>query len=515
MTTPIQGTARELPPVRVFLSYKRNAEPDEPLAGQILQSLTDQGHSVFIDQKIRIGQDWAGQIESELRQADFLVVFLSDASSRSEMVKGEIEIARRQAAQTGKPKILPVRVAFTGSLPYPLNAYLDQIQYALWQGESDTEKVLADIQEVLGGGELPESESLRHQPDGGDLPPAYAAPLLPPGGTLDLEDPWYLERPHDLTVLSLIKIRERGQTIIIKGPRQMGKSSLLMRAIDAALKTGKKAVLLDFQLLDQATKESSDLFFRRFPAALAEQLELPDQVDELWDSGVSNPQNCTRYFERQILAKIPEPLTLAIDEVDALFGTSFPSDFFAMLRSWHNNRANPVKPIWKKLDLVLVASTEPYMFIDRLHESPFNVGSISSLTDFLPDQVRELNRLHRSPLSPPEVERLAILLGGHPYLTRKALYAVTKELNPETLFSQATEDSGPFGDHLRYYLLRLQGKPELAEALWQVVQGRGCEDEALAYRLQGAGLVKRQDKRIVPRCQLYAAYFRERLHPHA
>jgi len=513
MTTPVQDSSPDAPRSRVFLSYKRNAEPDEPLARQVLQSLTSQGHSVFIDQKLKIGQDWAREIENELRQADFLVVFLSDASSRSEMVKGEVEIARKQAAQGGKPKILPVRVGFMGSLPYPLNAYLDKLQYALWRTESDTEKVLADLHEVLSGGEItaPEGASATLG-DGGDLPPAYAAPLPSPGGTLGVEDPWYLQRPHDLTALSLI--RQPGQTIIIKGPRQMGKSSLLMRVIAAALDVGKRVALLDFQLLDQTTKESSDLFFRRFPAAIAEQLELPDQVDESWDSGLSSPQNCTRYFERRILAKIPEPLTLAIDEADAIFGTSFRSDFFGMLRSWHNNRAYPVKPVWKKLDLVLVASTEPYMLIDRLHESPFNVGSISTLSDFLPDQISKLNRLHPSPLSPPDVERLAKLLGGHPYLTRKALYAVTKELSPEALFAQATQDSGPFGDHLRYYLLRLQGRQELADALLEVVQEKGCEDEAFAYRLEGAGLVKRQGGKVVPRCELYADYFRERLHPH-
>jgi AAA-like domain/TIR domain len=510
MSTSTSGST-EARPVRAFLSYKRNAAPDEALAARVLESLAGRGHSVFIDQKLTIGQEWAQEIENELRESDFLIVFLSEASSRSEMVKGEIEIARRHAARAGRPKILPVRVAFEGSLPYPLNAYLDKIQYALWQCESDTERVLEDLLKVLGGGAIAQSEPLQPAPGlGVDLPPAYSAPLPPPGGALDLDDPWYLERPQDSTVLSLI--RERGQTIIIKGPRQMGKSSLLMRAVAAALGAGKRAALLDFQLLDQATKESSDLFFRRFAATIAELLDLPDQVDELWDPGVSTPQNCTRYFERHILAKLPQPLTLAIDEADAIFGTRFSSDFFAMLRSWHNSRANPTKPAWKRLDIVLVASTEPYMLIDRSNESPFNVGSTSSLSDFPPDQVSELNRLHRSPLSAVEVGQLVTLLYGHPYLTRKAFYVLKRELTPEELFSKATEDSGPFGDHLRYYLLRLQSKQDLAAALWQVAQGRGCADEAIAYRLEGAGLVRRQDGKVVPRCRLYADYFRERLH---
>ena len=46
------------------------------------------------------------------------------------MVRGEIEIARHHAATDLAPRILPVRLAFDGPLPYPLNAYLDGIQYA-------------------------------------------------------------------------------------------------------------------------------------------------------------------------------------------------------------------------------------------------------------------------------------------------------------------------------------------------------------------------------------------------
>ena len=80
---------------------------------------------------------------------------------------------------------------------------------------------------------------------------------------------------------------------------------------------------------------------------------------------------------------------LAIDETDAVFRTSFSADFFAMLRSWHGLRAHPLRRGWKKLDIILSTSTEPQFFIDRPHESPFNVGVILPLDDFLADQVRQ------------------------------------------------------------------------------------------------------------------------------
>jgi predicted GNAT family acetyltransferase len=47
--------------------------------------------------------------------------------------------------------------------------------------------------------------------------------------------------------------------------------------------------------------------------------------------------------------------------------------------------------------------------------------------------------------------------------------------------------------------------------LKQAALGRGCSDPKLSYRLKGAGLVKEESGKIVPRCSLYAEYFRERL----
>ena len=502
---------------RVFLSYKRNVEPDQGLAAEIVQGLSAAGCSVFTDQRLTIGQAWAREIEAQVRQADYLVVFLTAESSRSEMVRGEIELARQHAAINGHPRILPVRIAFDGPLPYPLNAYLDAIQYATWASPGDTPALVTGLLDAMAG---TASKEPRTAPplsmSGVELPPSYAAPLPVPGGTLDIDDPWYLSRPADATAFSVIQ--QAGQTLTIRGPRQMGKSSLLMRTIKAALDAGKKVALLDFQLVDESSKADADVFFRRFASSIADQLELPDTVDEVWDRGYSSPQNCTRYVEKQILQPLGLPCVIAIDETDSIFRSAFSPDFFAMLRSWHGLRAHPVRRAWKKLDLVLSTSTEPQFFIERPHESPFNVGVTLPLEDFLPDQVARLNGLHPRPLPDADVHRLFALIGGHPYLTRKALYVLAGSAptcSVDELFARSGDDNGPFGDHLRYYLLRLQRRPELIAALRQAVERRAGGDELLVHRLEAAGLVRREGKQVVPRCDLYARYFRERLHEQA
>src|SRR5947209_3606733 len=52
---------------RVFVSYKRKVTPDEPVALQVFQALS-QHHDVFIDQTLLVGSQWAERIETELHQ---------------------------------------------------------------------------------------------------------------------------------------------------------------------------------------------------------------------------------------------------------------------------------------------------------------------------------------------------------------------------------------------------------------------------------------------------------------
>jgi hypothetical protein len=52
------------------------------------------------------------------------VILLTDASTHTEMVRAEVELARS--------------VAFDGRLPHPLDAYLNPIQYVEWQSKENT-----------------------------------------------------------------------------------------------------------------------------------------------------------------------------------------------------------------------------------------------------------------------------------------------------------------------------------------------------------------------------------------
>ncbi|MEM6836459.1 MAG: AAA-like domain-containing protein [Cyanobacteria bacterium P01_C01_bin.120] len=511
---------------RIFISYKRNVEPDEPVALALYDAL-GQENTVFIDQNtLLVGADWVEQIHQEIQQADALIVMLSEHAVGSEMVQREVKIAHKFArANAGKPQILPVRLAYREPFQYPLGAYLDPIHWAFWESDDDTPQLIQELQQALAGGGLPLStpEAKRQ------IIQARTAPGIPrpmpsaqlrsqkpaldlelPEGTMAPESNFYVERSFDEVAKQTIQ--RQGVTITIKGPRQMGKSSLLSRVMTTAREQDKQVAFLDFQLFDQQSLTDPDIFFPEFCAWLTDELDLEDQVDDYWKRRLSNTQRCTRYVGKYLLPALGQPLVLAMDEVETMFDTDFRSDFFGMLRSWHNNRAT--KPIWKKLDLALVTSTEPYQLIDNLNQSPFNVGQIIELTDFDFDQVANLNDRHGNPLSRAELEQLMDLVNGHPYLVRKALYLIANETaSVNDLFDQAIKERGPFGDHLRYHLFRMYDKDELKRGFLQVVHTHTCEDERIFFRLRGAGLVRRSSDglEVVPRCRLYEQYFQQHL----
>jgi AAA domain-containing protein len=64
---------------------------------------------------------------------------------------------------------------------------------------------------------------------------------------------------------------------------------------------------------------------------------------------------------------------------------------------------------------------------------------------------------------------------------------------------------------MRYHLFRLHNRPELVQGLVRVIRDHQCDDEAIFFRLRGAGLVHRAGQFVVPRCALYGDYFREHL----
>lgn len=501
----------------IFVSYKRNIEPDTPVAAAVYEALC-QDHKVFIDTTIQVGEKWAERIQKEIKESDYLICFLSENSVHSEMVVAEIETAHHHRKTYGKPSILPVRLNFNNHLVYPLNAYLNPLQWAVWNTEADTAKLILDLKQVISGGHLadnsyPASQAIQRAREA-EFPTAFAnisLDLGSPEGTMPHQSPFYIERETDRDAVN--SLREiKGVTITIKGPRQMGKSSLLNRLLLEANSIGARAAFIDFQLFETAAIEDAGIFYRQFCSLLSREFGVEDRTEEDWNKALGQVQNTTYYMHEHLLNEIKDAsILLAMDEVERMFASPFRSDFFSMLRNWHNNRAKGGD--WRRLNLALVTSTEPYQFIANMNQSPFNVGQVVELSDLTIDQVFDLNSRHNKPLGDEQVNGLYELIRGHPYLTRRALYLVASQRTTfPKLLENAYDDDGPFGDHLRNYLFRMGEHKKLKDGLTQIIKSQRCQDQHVFFQLRGSGLVKRVDDKIILRNPLYTGYFGRRLH---
>lgn len=508
----------------IFISY-RHVEPDQSLAQSIKNCLDARNLKVFVDTKMIVGTKWVDEIDRQIRAAQFFVVLVSGQSILSDMVRREIKLAHDLSQRPEDPlKILPIRVAFDGELPYDLGAYLDPIQYAKWE-ETDshnaiTAQILAAIEQSVDlpkEGKSPDDSSkagLRTLADAIDqsgAPLPAADPRLElDTGSVKLSSPFYVRRQADVELERQVPLK--GTTSIVKGPRQIGKSSLVARALAQATRNNQKTCFIDFQLIASSKFETLESLLKHLAHKLARGLNTVAKPQDEWDDDLDAMENLSTFVQEAVLPLEKQPILLVLDEADRVFKFSYRDDFFSLIRGWHNNRAT--NELWCKLNLVIAHSTEPSLWIQDVDRSPFNVGLRLRLDDFTLDQVSHLNIQHGTPLkTDDELRTLMELIGGHPYLVRQSLYALAQNRRglPE-LQKEATKETGPFGDHLRQWIWRLRENGELATELKTVKDHNRCADESRFQRLKAAGLVvgeTRADVRM--RCRLYELYFKDHL----
>jgi len=483
-------------PLAVALLYKRNSQPDDYVLGLVEQQLRAAGHKVFVDRHLRIGVEWAQEIERQVRESDAVIPLISEASLQSEMLSMELQIAHESAAQQfGKPRILPVRVKFEGNLPEPFYSILGRLQYAVWNSQADDAKLTTDLLDSLEAKEAPKP-----------------AGEPPPQGVVPLDSKYYIVQPTDLAFLQALERQD--SIVLVKGARQMGKTSLLARGLQKAREAAKKVVVLDYQKLNQTNLASIGDFYKSIGGMIADQLDLDVFPEDVWRDGLAPSMNFERYLRREVLKNVTGHFILAMDEVDRLFACPYASEVFGLFRSWHNERANNPDGPWNRLTLAIVYATEAHLFITDQNQSPFNVGTRLELHDFGIEQVKKLNELYESPLrSPQELEDFFCLFNGQPYLTRRGFYELAcQRTTVAELLRTGDQEDGPFGDNLRRILVLLARDPALLNVVKGLVHGQPCPDPMSFYRLRSGGLIvghSASDARF--RCGLYERYLTRHL----
>lgn len=480
---------------KIVILYRRKTSPDDEVLTMLESSLQGKGHYIFIDRHLKIGVEWAKAIEQQIRAADVVLAILSDAATGSEMLEYEIDTAIDEQKKRGKPFLLPIRVGTDKIVEGPLGVFVNGLNFSIWHGPQDNHRVVAEVVSAIT--EPPAAKPEEHQ-------------LEPVGGAMSPTSEFYIERDTDLEFAKALRAGE--SILLVKGPRQIGKTSLLGRGARLVKELGLRSTVTDFQKLSSSHLASDETFYRLLASTLARQLKIDYDFESEWLDVFGANMNMDN-FVRHLLEISELPIVWFMDEADKLFGVPFASDFFGLVRSWHNSRATEPDGPWSRFTVVIGYATEAHLFIEDLNQSPFNVGRQFPLKSFTLGQTKDLNDRYGSPLSQTQVEELWNLIGGQPFLTRRALDHVARGTSRfETLMESATRDDGPFGDHLKRIIISVSQLPEVLESLKSSMKDPKLQGSSGIHRLVAAGVaVQSSDGSIALSCELYRSYLASRI----
>jgi hypothetical protein len=528
-------------PIRLFISYSHQDEALRKRLGDHLAGLQREGViDLWHDRKISAGQEWAGAIDANLEAADVILCLVS-AGFMASPYCNDRELSRAlERHNAGEAWVIPVilrpvdwhNTDFARLQALPDNAKpvtnwsnRDEAYLSITRGIREVAKQLAErpISTTLLAGATPAgapSAGVQAPSSGAAKGASAHGPVSAPSATpaASLEIPEGTVRHDSLFYIHLAdearccaELDQPGALIRIKSPKGFGKSSLTARLLAYATGQGYRSVFLNLEGTDQKFFADPELYMQWFCASVGKELGLRVHKEDYWDDIFGANDNSSDYFEKYLLKPDSTPLVVAIDNFDRIFAhAAIETDFCGLLRSWHERaRSNP---LWERFRLVLSHSQESYATKD-INQSPFNVGLPVELGELQPDQVRQLVGLHGLPLDEVEVAQLLELVGGHPYLVRKALYELANGLPFATFLLDAPTEAGVFGNHLRGLLKAVEDQPKLAEALRHVVNSSGPVKlrSEQAFKLESLGLLVPEGNLERPRCRLYAQYMADRL----
>jgi hypothetical protein len=237
-----------------------------------------------------------------------------------------------------------------------------------------------------------------------------------PGGALKSNAPSYVERQADTLLLENVR---KGEFCYVLTPRQMGKTSLMVRTSATLRASGVRTVIVDLTQL--GTKLTAEQWYLGQVMRVAKDLELKTDYLAWWQqqSHLGHVQRFVNFLVEVALGEVAGPVVVFVDEIDTTLDLSFSDDFFAAIRSLYIQRA--IDNRLDRLTFVLLGVASPSDLIRDAKRTPFNIGVRIPLTDFSESEASVL-----APGLAPDSNSASQLLkgilfwtGGHPYLTQK------------------------------------------------------------------------------------------------
>jgi hypothetical protein len=351
------------------------------------------------------------------------------------------------------------------------------------------------------------------------------------GGSLPREAASYATRDADRLLLSEL---QAGQFCYVLDTRQVGKSSLMVRAASRLKELGTTVVILD--LTSAGQNVTVDQWYAGLLFSIGSQTGTEDELDRFWMSHtqLGPAQRWFAAIQSVLLGDqtSARSIVIFVDEIDVVRGLPFSVDeFFAAIRECSNRRTHD--PAMRRLTFCLLGVAAPTDLVRNPQITPFNVGRRIDLRDFTEDEARPLANGLPGAGTPEDGEagalrRILYWTGGHPYLTQRLCRAVAEagakgvpQVDAACRATFLDKAAGETDANMAFVRNRLlsdnPGLPQgatLLDAYQRVLRGRepirDHPADPVAVGLRLSGIVRVEDGVLRVRNRIYAHVFGRR-----